>query len=368
MSVHRNRVGGYDVRWREAGHMRSRSFRRKRDAERFDLQVKDAKQTGMLERLDGGVETLDEYVEHTWAPIYAAALEPKTRELYAGLYDNHVSPWLGRYQLRQLTPEVIGRWQANRLAAGAPVESTRKALTLLGGILQRALEAGRIPTNPQRLVRKAAPARTEEVRPLAPVTVEAICSVLRARDAMVVHLLAYAGLRPQELRVLRWAHVGDRTLTVHAPKTRRHRAQPRSVRLLAPLAHDLREWRLLSGRPDDDAPVIRTEKVAKGGSGEWTEPGYEQWINHVWMPALERVGLAYQRPYDLRHSFASLLFHEGRSVIYVSRQLGHSAAVCMRTYGHVIEELDEAPRISAEDAIAAARRGDDVRRLFGRPE
>jgi hypothetical protein len=26
-------------------------------------------------------------------------------------------------------------------------------LTLLGGILQRALEAGRIPTNPQRLVR-----------------------------------------------------------------------------------------------------------------------------------------------------------------------------------------------------------------------
>ena len=43
------------------------------------------------------------------------------------------------------------------MPAGAPVESTRKALTLLGGILQRALEAGRIPTNPQRLVRKAAP-------------------------------------------------------------------------------------------------------------------------------------------------------------------------------------------------------------------
>jgi hypothetical protein len=27
----------------------------------------------------------------------------------------------------------------------------------------------------------------------------------------------------------------------------------------------------------------------------------------------------------------------------------------MRTYGHVIEELDEAPRITAEDAIHAAR-------------
>ena len=65
-------------------------------------------------------------------------------------------------------------------------------------------------------------------------------------------------------------------------------------------------------------------------------------------------------PYDLRHSFTSLLLHEGRSVIYVARQLGHSATLTMRTYGHVIEELDDAPRISAEDSILAARRGSDV--------
>jgi hypothetical protein len=53
--------------------------------------------------------------------------------------------------------------------------------------------------------------------------------------------------------------------------------------------------------------------------------------------------------------------HEGRSVIYVARQLGHSAALTMRTYGHVIEELDDAPRITAEDAIHSARRGNNVR-------
>ena len=41
--------------------------------------------------------------------------------------------------------------------------------------------------------------------------------------------------------------------------------------------------------------------------------------------ALKDVELSYQRPYDLRHSFASLLLHEGRRVIYVARQLGHSA-------------------------------------------
>ena len=57
----------------------------------------------------------------------------------------------------------------------------------------------------------------------------------------------------------------------------------------------------------------------------------------------------------MRHSFTSLLLHEGRSVIYVARQLGHSAQLTMRTYGHVIEELEDAPLISAEDAITLAR-------------
>jgi hypothetical protein len=51
----------------------------------------------------------------------------------------------------------------------------------------------------------------------------------------------------------------------------------------------------------------------------------------------------------------SLLLHEGRSVIYVARQLGHGAEMTMHVYGHVIDELEDAPRVSAEDAIRAAR-------------
>jgi integrase len=59
----------------------------------------------------------------------------------------------------------------------------------------------------------------------------------------------------------------------------------------------------------------------------------------------------------LRHSFASLLLHEGRSVIYVARQLGHDARLTLTRYGHVIDELEDRPRIEAEAAIAEARVG-----------
>lgn len=104
------------------------------------------------------------------------------------------------------------------------------------------------------------------------------------------------------------------------------------------------------GRPSDSTPVLPDRSGAP-----WSEWAYDAWRSKTFGPALARAGLPHARPYDLRHSFASLLLHEGRSVIYVARQLGHSPALTLSTYGHVIDELDRTPNISAEDAIRAAR-------------
>ena len=65
--------------------------------------------------------------------------------------------------------------------------------------------------------------------------------------------------------------------------------------------------------------------------------------------------MEHARPYDLRHSFASLLIHEGRSVIYVARQLGHDARLTLSRYGHVMDEFEDTPRLEAQTAIANAR-------------
>jgi integrase len=128
--------------------------------------------------------------------------------------------------------------------------------------------------------------------------------------------------------------------------------------LLSPLAADVAEWRLARGRPGDDRLVF------PGESGDaWSANGFEKWRQRVFVPSLRRATLRHARPYDLRHSFASLLLHEGRSVIYVARQLGHGAQLTMSTYGHVIDELEDAPQLPAEDAIRAARDRTDRRPL-----
>ena len=45
-------------------------------------------------------------------------------------------------------------------------------------------------------------------------------------------------------------------------------------------------------------------------------------------------------------------------MIYVTRQLGHGAQLTTSTYGHVIEELKDAPRPSSLFAAWAMRRGE----------
>jgi integrase len=262
---------------------------------------------------------------------------------------------LPRSSCAKSAPEIIGRWQADRLADGAGPIAVRHALDLLGSVLEHAFVAGRIGTNPVRRVKKARRPRREEVQALAPATVEAMRTALGVRDSTLLSVLAYAGLRPGEALGLRWGDVRERTILIQRAislgeeadtKTRQHR----TVRLLSPLAADLRSWRMASGRPNDN------QLVFPGKDGQpWTQAAYQSWRRRAFRRATQAAGLAHARPYDLRHSFASLLLHEGRSVIYVACQLGHDARLTLTRYGHVMDELDGTPRIGAEVAIADAR-------------
>jgi integrase len=351
------RAGGWRVRWTEGARHRSRQFARKRDAVAFDSEIKRRQRLGPLAiDLDAGAETLDEFVVERWLPAHGALLAPRTQRAYANVYDHHIAPALGHVPLREITPATVAQWQAARLASGAGPHAVAKATALLGGILQRAVEHGRIPANPARVVRKARPPRRAEVRPLAPITVERLRAAADPRTAMLVSLVAYAGLRPSEALALQWRDVREHTLLVEraldgadgsrAPKGWRARA----VRLLAPLAQDLREWRLASGRPDGRAPVI----PARNG-GTWSEQCYRSWRRGAFARAAAAAGAHGARPYDLRHSYASLLLHEGRSVVYVARQMGHDATMTLLVYGHALDELENQPRVDAAQAIAQAR-------------
>jgi integrase len=61
------------------------------------------------------------------------------------------------------------------------------------------------------------------------------------------------------------------------------------------------------------------------------------------------------RPYDLRHSLASLLFAEGRNPGEIAEMMGHSIETLLGTYVGVIEELRGKPQQPADELIREAR-------------
>jgi integrase len=352
----------YRVRWRdELGRERSRTFDRTEDARAFEARVRTLKRTEDLARLDSGKETLAEFAADWWRLHATPELERNTLLTYASLWNSHALPRLGGYRLRDITPMVVVAFRTDLEAAGVGREAARKTMTMLQGMLQRAVEWQRIDSNPFSSVRKPAPATKRAVRPLSPATVEELRQRVSTaddpRDATLVSVLAYAGLRPQEALALEWRHVRERTLLIEQAladgelKGQKTGRPPRTVDLLAPLKQDLREWRLRQGRPPADAFVFPT---ARGGP--WREHDWRNWRKRVYARAAAACGIDGARPYDLRHSFASLLIHDGRhSIVDIAAQLGHDPTMTLSTYGHVMAELREAPRRSAEEEIRAAR-------------
>lgn len=348
------------VRWRQGDRNRSKVLGRKRDAEAFDAELVRRKRTGDLAQLDAGKELLADFGEQWWRLHAEPNLARSTLNVYAVQWDAHVLPRLGSISLRELTPDVINRFRLELEADGVGPASIRKSLTLLQGVLQRACEWGRIPSNPVVPVRKPPAGRGHAVVPLAPETVEAIRDWLlrrrRVRDATLVSVLAYAGLRPGEALGLTWSHVRERTLLVEravsfgaieGTKTGRRRTVP----LVGPLAQDLSEWRLHAGRPHADAVLV----FPGHAGGPWTLTAYQNWRRRTYTPAATAAGVERPRPYDLRHSFVSLLIAEGHNVVDIARQAGHSPKMALDTYAHVFEEFDPAERVSAADRIRRAR-------------
>src|SRR3954463_8510711 len=199
------------VRWRDAaGRAHSKVVGRKRDAEAFEAEIVRRKRTGEIDLFGAGKQALAEFGEEWWRLYAVPNLAMRTRRSYAGLWDRHVLGRLGALRLHEITPQLIERYRADLEAEGVGQPTVYRALALLQGVLQRAVEWQRLPQNPVKLVRKPQIRRLREVPPLLPAPLEQLrqaagtAPVHGDRNATMISVLAYAGLRPQEALALTW--------------------------------------------------------------------------------------------------------------------------------------------------------------------
>jgi hypothetical protein len=175
----------YRVRWRdELGRERSKTFDRADDARTFEARVRTLKRTEDLGRLDSGKETLAEFAAEWWHLHATPNLERNTLLAYASFWNSHALPRLGGRRLRDITPSLVVAFRADLEASGVGREAARKTMTMLQGMLQRAVEWQRIDANPFKVVRKPPPAPRRAVEPLAPATVESLRQRVKSREVV----------------------------------------------------------------------------------------------------------------------------------------------------------------------------------------
>lgn len=357
----RKENGRWEVRWREpGGRRRGRTFDRSGDADAFATVTRRQLQLGGLVQLDDDDPvTLAQYVEVWWRRHALPHLAPNTRKNYGQAWEKHVRRKLGATLLRHLDTSDLDDFTVQLLDDDVGVPTVLMALAMLQSVMACAVRDSDHPTivvNPVAGVRKPKQTR-RQARPIWPTTVESIRRAVSPRDATLVTVMAYAGLRPEEALALQWGDISSSHIRVERAvalgeirEDDRIKRHDRSVKLLGPASQDLAEWRIACGRPG------AMQLVFPRPDGQlWKDTDWRNWRRRRYRPAAKAAGLTTLRPYALRGSFASLLIQEGKKVTYVADQLGHTPETCLRYYARLFEEAPDVP-IAAEDAIRAARR------------
>ena len=198
MELRRRENGRWELRWREAGRRRSRTFDRKGDAVAFESDRVRRKQLGHV-AIPSDVR-LAEFVETYWRLHAVPNLAPSTRDFYKLTWTNHIMPRLGDHGVRELTPKRLARFREELERAGVGVATMRKTMAIIQSILSFAVAEELVEFNAAASVRKPRYERAREPHIFLPAEVERIRRQLASpRDRTLVAVLAYSGPRPQEV-------------------------------------------------------------------------------------------------------------------------------------------------------------------------
>ena len=290
-------------------------------------------------------------------------LKPKTKADYEIRLRVYVLPKWGETPISKITRSDIQQWVQELVNNGAQPSTVRHAVGTLSRVLNEAVEAGALPSNPCQKISlprvtkgEIKPLTIEQIKTLAneienpPVITAGNGALPTGRHhfpeyGLLVRFAAITGLRAAEIAGLKKRAVDLDNGVVHVTETlsevggHLHTVPPktyqaRSVPLPEFLIEELREY-LSKLDGDADSYVFRS---SQGGALRW-----HGFYTRHFKPAVERAGLpANARFHDLRHTAVALMIAENAHPRAIMERLGHSSInVTLDTYGHLFPALDE---------------------------
>jgi integrase len=252
------------------------------------------------------------------------------------LIETHLIPTFGAYTMAQFTIEDAERLLVALKKRGLGGVRINKARALLSRLLTRAVKNRWLESNVVLETRREREAKAV-VDPLAFEDVKRLLDKGLAHEPEMRRLSTVAiftGLRTSELLALQW---GDVDLSSATPTANIRRA----VTKLDGVHETKTEGseRTIDLRPQVVA-ALKAQRASSQLKSDYIFPNAlggpldrDNLATRVWYPALKRAGLKARKPYQTRHTFATLALSAGEEIGWVARQLGHtSTAMVIKHY------------------------------------
>jgi integrase len=336
----------------------------------------------LLNQLDNGIfmnpgkTTLAEFLEG-WLKNYAwPNLAPRTAEGYEHIIRRHLIPSLGNIHLTQIKPEIIQKYQVDKMTTGRldgkgglSAKTVNHHHITLHDALESAVKLGLLIRNPVDSVDHPHFQR-HEFQIMNEDGVNHILEMARQSEYYALFYTAlYTAMRRSELLALRWQdvdlllcqvsvtrslhHLRDGSLVFRPCKT----AKSRRLVALTPSntlelekhyeeQNKLKKSLGLSPLQDDDLVFSHNDG----------KPLLPDSVTHAWIKLRNRNGFKSVRLHDARHTHASIMLKNGTHPKIVQERLGHSSIqITLDTYSHVAPGLQEAAAKAFDDLIQIRR-------------
>ena len=341
----------------------------KRDAERKLVTLLRNLESG--DHIEPSKVTFEEF-SRRWLKDHAwANLSPETAQAYEIMVKKHMVAAFGRHKLQQITPEILQRYYADKLATGRrdgkgglSPRTVKHHHRLLHVIFASAVKWRVLPRNPADAVDPPQFQR-KEMNTFDQEGLETFLNSLQDTEYYpVFYTLLFTGMRRSEALALRWQdldldfgrlsierslhHLNDRTFHFLPPKTEKSRRlvalPPSLVMVLKQLRDNQRAMRLTIG-----LAVSNNDLVFAHVNGK---PLLPHSISQAWSRLAKRAGYPEVRLHDARHSHASLMLAQGVHPKVVSERLGHnSVSLTLDVYSHVLPGIQEAAALAFDNAF-----------------
>jgi len=292
---------------------------------------------------------LESYL-HKWLAGKEAHLKASTLDGYRKIINGVLIPRLGSQPLVTLTRKSV---KAALSGMGVTNKRLSNVQSCLRSALSDAVEDELIDANPlagwtYSVKQQLKPKDKEQEGEVDPFDAAEQAALLAATSGQYRNLLQFAfwtGLRTSELVALEWGDIdwlrGEVRVSRGLTKAAKEAEVPKT-------AAGVRDVKLLPMA----LAALRAQKAFTyiAGAQIFHDPRYGQPFDgdqairkSFWIPATRKAGVRYRRPYQSRHTYASMMLSAGEHPMWVAKQMGHTDwSMIARVYGKWIDKDGDA--------------------------